>query len=72
MGAWPAQVGVQRVAWNCGNGLRAASFLASSTGSGLCRVDWVLGRWSRDKIPYGSVEGIRGEVAVDAKEEVDD
>lgn len=71
-GAWPAQVGVQRVAWNSGNGLRAAPLLASSTGSGLCRVDWLLGRWNKDKIPYYSVEGIRGEVAVDARDDDDE
>ncbi|TFY64676.1 hypothetical protein EVJ58_g2459 [Rhodofomes roseus] len=71
-GAWPAQVGVQRAVWNSGNGLCATPFLASSTGSGLCRVDWLLGRWNKDRIPYYSVDGIRGEVAVDGKEEDDD
>ncbi|KAH9930681.1 uncharacterized protein B0H18DRAFT_1083768 [Fomitopsis serialis] len=71
-GAWPAQVGVQRAVWNSGNGLRAAPYLASSTGSGLCRVDWLLGRWNRDRIPYNGVDRIRGEVAVDGKEEDSD
>ncbi|KZT71332.1 hypothetical protein DAEQUDRAFT_707212 [Daedalea quercina L-15889] len=71
-GAWPAQVGVQRVMWNSGNGLGEAPYLASSTGSGLCRIDWLLGRWNRDRIPYCGVNGIRGEVALDGKEEEED
>ena len=71
-GAWPPQVSIQRAAWNSGNGLRAAPFLVSSTGSGLCRVDWLLGRWNKDRIPYSSVEGIRGEVAIDAREDEDE
>ncbi|KZT09673.1 uncharacterized protein LAESUDRAFT_810652 [Laetiporus sulphureus 93-53] len=62
-GAWPKETAVQCVVWNSGNGLAAAPYLASSTGSGLCRVDWVLGRWMRDRVPYGGIEGIRGEVA---------
>ncbi|THH16490.1 hypothetical protein EW146_g4149 [Bondarzewia mesenterica] len=62
IGAWPAEVGVVRVVWNVGAGLGAASLLASATASGLCRVDWLKGRWMRDKIPYGEVEGIRMEV----------
>ncbi|PCH37809.1 hypothetical protein WOLCODRAFT_95877 [Wolfiporia cocos MD-104 SS10] len=61
-GAWPREVGVQRVVWNQGNGLACAPWLASATGSGLCRVDWLLGRWIRDRVPYYGIEGIRGEI----------
>jgi transcription factor C subunit 6 len=60
-GAWPSQVGVNKVTWNSGNGLGGASLLASATASGLCRVDWLEGRWLRDKVPYVSVENIRRE-----------
>lgn len=64
-GAWPLQVGVHRVVWNAGNGLNAAPLLASGTASGLCRVDWLMGRWLREKIPYGGVVNLRGEVGAD-------
>lgn len=33
--------------------------LASATASGLCRVDCLFGRWSKEKIPYGGVSAIR-------------
>ncbi|PPQ65649.1 hypothetical protein CVT24_011803 [Panaeolus cyanescens] len=62
-GAWPPEVGVHRVVWNCGNGLASCGLLAAGTSSGLCRVDWVLGRWVKDKIPYGSVSSVRLEDA---------
>jgi len=62
-GAWPREVAIHRVVWNEGNGIAAAPFLASCTGSGLCRVDWLLGKWLKDRIPYGGIEGIKGEVA---------
>ncbi|RPD66548.1 hypothetical protein L226DRAFT_454990 [Lentinus tigrinus ALCF2SS1-7] len=62
-GAWPPEVGVHRVAWNDGNGLANTPLLASATGSGLCRVDWLLGRWGKDPPPYNGVEGMRGEMA---------
>ncbi|KAH8106919.1 hypothetical protein BXZ70DRAFT_915612 [Cristinia sonorae] len=72
-GAWPTEVGVQRVVWNSGNGLAGAPLLASATGSGLCRVDCVLGRWYRDRVPYVSVEQMRQEVdGDDAMEEDSD
>jgi len=61
-GVWPPEVGVQRVTWNTGNGLGGAPLLASTTGSGLCRVDWLLGRWIRDKVPYVNVPNMRKEV----------
>ncbi|KAF8630441.1 hypothetical protein AX17_005418 [Amanita inopinata Kibby_2008] len=60
-GAWPQQVGVQRVAWNSGNGPASSALLASATASGLCRIDVLWGRWIKSKVPYGSVENIRGE-----------
>lgn len=61
-GVWPREVGVQRVVWNSGNGLAAAGMLASATGSGLCRVDVLSGRWLKErsvKMPYGGIENIR-------------
>ncbi|OSD08431.1 hypothetical protein PYCCODRAFT_1455543 [Trametes coccinea BRFM310] len=62
-GAWPPEVGIHRVAWNDGNGLARTPLLASATASGLCRVDWLLGRWVRDQQPYNGIEGMRGETA---------
>lgn len=44
--------------------------LASATASGLCRIDWLAGRWSRDRVPYTGIEGIRGEV--DADDDMDE
>ncbi|KAI0345393.1 hypothetical protein BDW22DRAFT_1354319 [Trametopsis cervina] len=70
IGAWPPQVGVTRVVWNNGNGLGRASLLASTTASGLCRIDWLVGRWSKNKIPYEGIEGVRAED--DAAEGSDD
>ncbi|KAN0116627.1 hypothetical protein V8E52_005771 [Russula decolorans] len=58
-GAWHPSVGVQRVAWHSGAGLAAGGLLASATGSGLCRVDFLEGRWFRDRVPYERVEAIR-------------
>ncbi|KAF7291665.1 Pre-mRNA splicing factor [Mycena chlorophos] len=69
--SWPREVGVQRVVWNCGAGLGGAGLLASSTGSGLCRVDWVWGRWAADRVPYGGVECIRGEAAASGGDAMD-
>jgi transcription factor C subunit 6 len=48
--------------WNCGNGLAGSSLLASSTASGLCRVDVVWGRFLNNKVPYSSMEEMRLEV----------
>ncbi|CDO73671.1 hypothetical protein BN946_scf185014.g141 [Trametes cinnabarina] len=62
-GAWPPEVGVHRVAWNDRNGLARTPLLASATGSGLCRVDWLMGRWVKEPLPYTGIEGIRGEMA---------
>lgn len=68
-GVWPPEIGVHRVVWNDRNGLGCVPLLASGTGSGLCRVDWLPGRWFRDKVPYVNVPNMRKEVEVD--EDVD-
>lgn len=60
-GAWPQEVGIQVVTWNSSNGLSNAGLLASATGSGLCRVDYLWGRWMRDKRPYTDITTIRME-----------
>ncbi|ESK88790.1 hypothetical protein Moror_17124 [Moniliophthora roreri MCA 2997] len=60
-GAWPREVGIHVVAWNSSNGLSNAGLLASATASGLCRIDWLWGRWMKGKIPYHGIHGIRGE-----------
>ncbi|KAF9075115.1 hypothetical protein BDP27DRAFT_1315519 [Rhodocollybia butyracea] len=70
-GVWPREVGIHRVVWNSVGGLGGAGLLASATGSGLCRVDALTGRWLKEKsvkMPYGSIESIRledGSVADD-------
>ena len=46
--------------WNDGCGIGQASLLASATASGLCRIDWLNGRFHGDRIPFGSIEAIRG------------
>ncbi|KAG6370153.1 hypothetical protein JVT61DRAFT_12374 [Boletus reticuloceps] len=61
-GVWPPEIGIHRVAWNNGNGLGGAPLLASATASGLCRVNWLLGRWTKDRTPYVSVPKMRKEV----------
>ena len=50
---------MQRVGWHSGAGLAAGGLRASATGSGLCRVDFLEGRWFRDRFPYERVEAIR-------------
>ena len=60
-GAWPQEVGVQLVTWNSSNGLANSGLLASATGSGLCRVDYLWGRWYKDKRPYVDIDSIRME-----------
>ncbi|KAH7922163.1 hypothetical protein BV22DRAFT_1037799 [Leucogyrophana mollusca] len=56
------EVGVHRVVWNSANGLGGAPLLAPATESGLCGVDWLLGRFIRDKVPYVDVPSMRKEV----------
>jgi transcription factor C subunit 6 len=70
-GAWSPEVSVHRVAWNDGGGLAGTPWLASATASGLCRVDWLEGRWMRGRIPYGGVTIIRKEVEGEIVEEDD-
>lgn len=45
--------------------------MASATASGICRVDWLQGRWLKGRVPYGTVPKIRGELDTDEME-VDD
>ncbi|KDQ50099.1 hypothetical protein JAAARDRAFT_142476 [Jaapia argillacea MUCL 33604] len=71
-GAWSAEVSIQRVAWNSGNGMGCAGMLASATGSGLCRIDWVWGRWMKGKVPYGGVESMRKEGGGGEEDEEDE
>ncbi|KAJ7600867.1 WD40-repeat-containing domain protein [Mycena floridula] len=68
-GAWPRQVGVQRVVWNSSNGLGNAGLLASATSSGLCRIDNLRGKWIRGKMPYTSVEAMRDEGKADVSDD---
>ena len=70
-GVWPPVISIHLVAWNCGNGLANASLLGSATASGMCRVDWLEGRWMKGKIPYHGVENIRRE-GIDANAEAPD
>lgn len=72
-GVWPPLIGVHRVVWNSGNGLSGASLLGSATASGLCRVDWLEGRWLKGNVPYRSIEAIRiEEEGADDMDEDDD
>ncbi|KZT44018.1 hypothetical protein SISSUDRAFT_1039286 [Sistotremastrum suecicum HHB10207 ss-3] len=59
--AWSPEVSVTCVRWNDSSGFACAPWLASSTNSGLCRVDWLKGRFNGSRIPYGSVEAIRAD-----------
>jgi hypothetical protein len=61
-GAWSPEVAVTCTRWNEGCGIGQAPLLASATASGLCRVDWLGGRFHGDRVPFGSIEAIRGEV----------
>ena len=66
------QVAVQRVVWNEGGGVEGAPFLASATASGLCRIDWLLGRMLEDRVPYRGVEVARMDVDVNVADESDE
>lgn len=72
-GAWAPEVSVQRVAWNNGNGLGSCQLLVSGTASGLCRIDWLGGRWFKGQTlgPDG-IETLRGEVDGDVDVDMDD
>jgi transcription factor C subunit 6 len=77
-GAWPAEAGIHRVAWHSGSGLSTAPLLASGMACGLCRVDWLPGRFAQDRIPYGDIAMVRMEdadrevIGYDEEEEVDE
>ncbi|KAF8516951.1 hypothetical protein BU17DRAFT_92339 [Hysterangium stoloniferum] len=72
-GAWSPEISVTRVVWHSGSGMARAPLLASATASGLCRVDWLLGRFPHDRFPYGGVAALRGEVGgIDNEEEVEE
>lgn len=61
-GVWAPEVSVQRVRWNNGNGLGNCQLLLSGTASGLCRIDWVTGRWFKDRgLGPGGIGALRGE-----------
>ncbi|KAG8804442.1 hypothetical protein FRC17_005971, partial [Serendipita sp. 399] len=64
-GLWHPNVGVTTVAWNSGCGLGSAPFLACGTVSGLIRVDYLEGMWTKGAIPYVSIERIRGEAGLE-------
>lgn len=64
-GGWLPNVSVTRVVWNDGGGPSQSPLLASSTASGLCRVDWLIGRWLEDIVPYTGIDAIRKEVGTD-------
>ncbi|KAL5529271.1 hypothetical protein ACEPAG_5256 [Sanghuangporus baumii] len=65
-GAWSPEVSVTRVSWNNGAGLARAPLLASATASGICRIDWLLGHFQDERVPYGSIESIRNEIDTSA------
>jgi transcription factor C subunit 6 len=73
-GAWPYEVGVHRAAWNSGSGIQSSPLLASGMFCGLCRIDWLPGRFYGDRVPYNDVETLRGERdgVIDDQEEVSD
>ncbi|KAK7051012.1 hypothetical protein VNI00_005124 [Paramarasmius palmivorus] len=70
-GAWPREVGIHVVRWNSSNGPANAGLLASGTASGLCRVDWIWGRWMKGRIPYHGIPSIRGEEEGSSTDSVD-
>lgn len=64
---------MQRVVWNNGNGLGNCQLLVSGTASGLCRIDWLGGRWFKGRgLEPGGVEALRGEVDGDGDIDMDD
>ncbi|GJJ12293.1 hypothetical protein Clacol_006534 [Clathrus columnatus] len=68
-GAWSPAVSVTKVVWNSSAGIARSPWLASATASGLCRLDWLLGRFAHDRFPYIDIQRLRGEIEVD---EMDD
>ena len=72
-GVWAPEVSVQRVAWNNGGGLGNCQLLLSGTASGLCRIDWVNGRWFKGRgLGPDGIGILRGEVDGDGDVNMDD
>ncbi|KAJ7644297.1 hypothetical protein FB45DRAFT_1053081, partial [Roridomyces roridus] len=69
--SWPKEIGVHRVVWNSATGLGGTPLLASATGSGLCRIDVVWGRFLNDRVPYCSVPSMRLDVEGEGEGEGD-
>ena len=69
-GVWPTEVGVLCVVWNTACDLARAPLLASSTASGLCRIDWLIGRSHGAMQTFGGVEKARGEATI-GQEDID-
>lgn len=64
---------MQRVVWNNGNGLGNCQLLVSGSASGLCRIDWLGGRWFKGRtLGPGGIETLRGEVDGDGDVDMDD
>ncbi|KAF8584107.1 hypothetical protein K439DRAFT_1346874 [Ramaria rubella] len=71
-GVWSPEVSVTRVTWQSGSGLARAPLLASATASGICRIDWLLGRFAHNRFPYRDIQTLRGEVEGAEDEEGED
>jgi transcription factor C subunit 6 len=72
IGVWPPAAAVHRAAWHSGAGPAASGWLAAGTAAGLVRVDWLAGRWMGNRVPYGSVDAMRGEGGVDMDMDTED
>lgn len=70
-GSWPRNVCVTRVAWDSGGGLSSAPLLASATGSGLCRIDWLLGRFFVERHDVDSIAKVREGAGANEEDEDD-
>ncbi|KZV92898.1 hypothetical protein EXIGLDRAFT_749456 [Exidia glandulosa HHB12029] len=62
-GSWPKEVCVTRVAWDSGGGISSAPFLASGTASGLCRIDWLMGRFYNERLNVDKITSWRNHEA---------
>lgn len=71
-GSWPPEVSVTKVIWNSSAGMARSPWLASATASGLCRLDWLLGRFAHDRFPYVDIQSLRGDVEMDEVDELED
>lgn len=61
-----------KVIWNSGAGMARSPWLASATASGLCRLDWLLGRFAHNRFPYVDIHRLRGDVEMDEVDELED